>query len=148
MYEGGESTAEGKRRPRAREISKRLGSNALPYPPGGGCADWQKATAEGGRRSGGRQAGEGERKEGWGSEKGGGKCVSQSARQKVTFVLLRSPLRRDVWAQSGADEKQKLVYFSTAAKRQRFLTRRLQNAEKFNNNFNNSQRPPARCSPP
>lgn len=70
MYEGGELTAEGKRRPRAREISKRLGSNALPYPPGGGCADWQKATAEGGRRSGGRQGGEGERKEGWGSEKG------------------------------------------------------------------------------
>lgn len=77
-YEGGESTAEGKRRPRAREISKRLGSNALPYPPGGGCADWQKATAEGGRRSGGRQGGEGERKEGWGSEKGKKKKVVES----------------------------------------------------------------------
>lgn len=89
MYEGGESTAEGKRRPRAREISKRLGSNALPYPPGGGCADWQKATAEGGRRSGGRQGGWGGLKERLGvgkrkkrKKKGGGKCVSQSPRNK------------------------------------------------------------------
>lgn len=51
---------------------KRLGSNSPP----GGCADWQKATAEGGRRWEGREGGGGGGQDGK-TEGGGGNGESR-----------------------------------------------------------------------